>query len=160
MDGNIKLALLFIFYKFNFFQTKGDLHAHGVTDFIEESLLMRKFKHPNVLHLIGISVRNGTPCAILPLMSNGDLKSYMKQHGSVCTCIQIPKFQFFLRQIHRHDAFLPFWNPLKSSGTLIDTLKDLATGQLYAFAVGIARGMDHLAERKFVHRDLAARNCL
>ena len=79
MDRNIIVYVLQI----EFFQIKGDLHIYGVTAFIEESLIMREFKHPNVLRLIGISVHNDTPCAILPLMSNGDLKSYMRQHGTV-----------------------------------------------------------------------------
>ena len=93
-----RLAFLLTFYNFNFFQIKGDLHVHGVTDFIEESLIMRKFKHPNVLRLIGISVHNDTPCAILPLMSNGDLKSYMRQHGTVRRSL-LTKCQSLSRQI-------------------------------------------------------------
>ena len=53
--------------------------------FLKEALLMRKFNHPNVLSLLGVSVHNDIPCAVLPLMSNGDLKTYMKKNSVVST---------------------------------------------------------------------------
>ena len=61
----------------------GDLHTQAVDDFFIESLIMRRFNHPNVLRLIGVSVHNDIPCAILPLMINGDLKSYVKNNYAV-----------------------------------------------------------------------------
>ena len=44
---------------------------------------MKKFNHHNVLKMIGISVYEGKPCIILPLMSNGDLQKYLKSNKSV-----------------------------------------------------------------------------
>ena len=54
-----------------------------VEDFLQESLTMKEFSHPNVLSLIGVSVHNDKPCIILPLMSNGDLNTYLKTHKEV-----------------------------------------------------------------------------
>ena len=54
-----------------------------VEDFLQEAAILIKFSHPNVLTLIGVSVHNNKPCVILPLMSNGDLKNYLKNNISV-----------------------------------------------------------------------------
>ena len=54
--------------------------------FISESVIMKDFKHKNVLGLVGISVGvtdNVTaPYIILPYMVNGDLKSYLQSKRS------------------------------------------------------------------------------
>ena len=56
-----------------------------VEDFLQEATILMKFNHPNVLTLIGVSIHNNKPCVILPLMSNGDLKNYLKNNISVST---------------------------------------------------------------------------
>ena len=58
---------------------------HDTEEFIREAIVMRMFSHPNVLSLLGVSVYEDIPCVILPLMSNGDLKTYMLKHHSVST---------------------------------------------------------------------------
>ena len=50
--------------------------------FIAESVIMKNFKHKNILDLIGVScgVKNGItrPYIILPFMVNRDLKAYLQ----------------------------------------------------------------------------------
>ena len=50
-----------------------------VEDFISESAIMLNFDHPNILHLLGVcfDTEDHFPLIILPLMSNGDLKSFL-----------------------------------------------------------------------------------
>ncbi len=47
---------------------------------MEESLKMKRFKHPNVLGLIGVCIDAGpAPYLVLPYMENGSLLAYLKQ---------------------------------------------------------------------------------
>ena len=51
-----------------------------VTDLIEESLKMKSFHHPNVLHLIGVCIDAGaSPYLVMPYMLNGSLLSYLRK---------------------------------------------------------------------------------
>lgn len=54
-----------------------------IREFLNEALIMKKFNHPNVLNLLGISAHEEKPCVILPLMVNGDLKNYLRAKKSV-----------------------------------------------------------------------------
>ena len=54
-----------------------------VEDFLQEAIILRQFNHPNILPLCGVSVHEDKPCVILPLMSNGDLDRYLKNHSEV-----------------------------------------------------------------------------
>ena len=49
--------------------------------------MMKKFNHPNVLKMFGVSVYEEKPCILLPLMSNGDLKKFLTANKSVSTHI-------------------------------------------------------------------------
>ena len=53
-----------------------------LNSFISESVIMKDFKHRNVLGLIGVSVAVegdiAAPYIILPYMVNGDLKGYLQ----------------------------------------------------------------------------------
>ena len=52
---------------------------------MEESLKMRKFRHPHVMGLIGVCLDAGpAPCIVMPYMANGSLLSYLKkERGSL-----------------------------------------------------------------------------
>lgn len=56
--------------------------------FITESVIMKDFKHRNVLGLVGVSVGTeddiAVPYIILPYMANGDLKGYLKEKRIKC----------------------------------------------------------------------------
>ena len=44
---------------------------------------MKDFDHPNVLTILGICIDSGaTPYVVMPFMSHGSLKSYLKDSGS------------------------------------------------------------------------------
>ena len=81
------------------------LECHSLKElhvFIAESVIMKKFKHKNVLSLVGVSVgvenEFAKPYIILPFMVNKDLKKYLKSKRKevnnnseavleVCMCI-------------------------------------------------------------------------
>lgn len=89
-----------------------------VHSIIKEASVMQNFDHPNLVKLIGIVYDgNKLPQLILPLMTNRNLRTYVKQHKP-------------------------------------------GTKRKLEFIFDIAKGMEYLAEQKFVHGDLAARNCL
>ena len=41
---------------------------------------MLSFDHPNVMHLIGVSVDREVPLLIMPFMANGSILQYVKHH--------------------------------------------------------------------------------
>ena len=52
-----------------------------LNSFLTESLIMKDFKHPNVLGLLGVCLDapDGSPHIVLPFMANGSLKTYLKE---------------------------------------------------------------------------------
>lgn len=56
-------------------------------DFLSEAATMLKFDHPNVLKMEGVcfDTENGLPIIVLPLMINGDLKSFLVSKRSNVT---------------------------------------------------------------------------
>ncbi|RWS28838.1 Hepatocyte growth factor receptor-like protein [Leptotrombidium deliense] len=54
--------------------------------FLQEGLMMKDFKHDNVLSLIGVCLEtNHSPMVILPYMDNGDLLTYVREEDNVVT---------------------------------------------------------------------------
>ena len=52
-----------------------------LSTFLAESLIMKEFKHRNILGLIGVcfDAPDGFPYIILPFMANGSVKSYLRE---------------------------------------------------------------------------------
>ena len=71
------------------FAVQVQLSNQIIEDLLMEAIIMRKFNHLNVLNMLGISVYEQKPCIILPLMSNGDLKKYLKANNYVSIKLQI-----------------------------------------------------------------------
>ncbi len=117
-------------------------------DFLFEAVIMRKFNHPNILSLCGVSVHDNKPCVVLPLMKNGDLKHYVLHNKQVCfsklllICILSCLFL---------TALLAFFQLFG---------QNLTVANLCGFALDVAKGLDYLEDQNFIHRDVAARNCM
>ena len=52
----------------------------NVDQFIQECIIAKRFNHPNILNLIGVSYKEGeaVPLMILPFMHNGDVQSFVQ----------------------------------------------------------------------------------
>lgn len=102
-------------------------------EFLQEASVMKTFCCQHVVRLLGVVSKDQPVYVIMELMSNGDLKSYLRSHRP-----------------HTEDEeedSAPRGQP--------PSLK-----QILQMAAEIADGMAYLTASKFVHRDLAARNCM
>ncbi|CAI8036673.1 Tyrosine-protein kinase transforming protein RYK, partial [Geodia barretti] len=106
----------------------------GQKRLIEESLVMIKFNHMNVMKLIGVSPHNWPSVYIvMPFMIYGSLLSYLRKNRADFTIL--------------------------NTNDDIDIVNEVGK-KLWSMCLQICRGMEYLASLKFVHRDLAARNCM
>ena len=68
--------------------------ASKIEQFIKECIIAKKFNHPNVLNLIGVSFLKGeaVPLMILPFIHNGDVKSFVKsKRGNILEVTEYPE---------------------------------------------------------------------
>lgn len=86
-------------------------NAVDVAAFFKEALIMKDFDHPNVLRLFGVSIRDGKPLVVVPLMTRGssltlirDPDSGLKHEQLIGMIIDIAKGMSYLESrniIHR-----------------------------------------------------------
>lgn len=98
--------------------------------FLNEASTMKQFDTAFVVRLLGVVSQSQPTYVVMELMTNGDLKSYLRSH----------------RAEYDNGTDPPPQPP---------TLR-----QILQMSAEIADGMSYLAAKKFVHRDLAARNCM
>ena len=74
----------------------------SIEAFLREGMIMREFRHENVLTLIGVALgTNGLPMIILPHMLNGNLKAYI---AKPTLQVKTPSCIMLLRLVVRHSA--------------------------------------------------------
>ncbi|XP_014668164.1 PREDICTED: inactive tyrosine-protein kinase transmembrane receptor ROR1-like [Priapulus caudatus] len=102
-------------------------------DFRREVDLMTDLRHPNIVCLIGVCIKEEPMCMLFEFMAQGDLHEFLVMRS-------------------------PHSDVSMSSGEDNQHLLDHA--DFFYIAIQISAGMEYLSSRHFVHRDLAARNCL
>ena len=61
-----------------------EFDRHSVENFLKEGVIMKNFQHPHVLQLLGVVVGpSNEPMVVLPFMSSGDLRTYVKDKKKV-----------------------------------------------------------------------------
>ena len=115
---------------------------------IDESKIMAKFDHPNVMKLLGVSISKCTPFIIMPFMAHGSVLSYLRKNRVQFTVEDEEKVELvyiiLLVYVSLHQYL-----QIREYGL-----------SLLSMCLQIAKGIEYLWLKKFVHRDLAARNCM
>ncbi len=106
-------------------------------DFEREAELMLKFRHPNIVRLLGVCAIGEPLCLLFEYMTRGDLNEFLRS----CS----PE-HFIVRN--------------RSTEILCQDSPKLDHGEQLAICQQIASAMVYVTEQGYVHRDLATRNCL
>lgn len=104
-------------------------------DFRREVDMMSEMRHPNIVCLLGVVMKQEPMCMLFEYMCFGDLHEYLIQHSP-------------------HSDMSVVSDEDGSQRPILDY------GDMLHTATQIASGMEYLASHHFVHRDLAARNIL
>ena len=112
---------------------KENASAKIQSDFRREVDLMTDLKHPNIVCLIGVCMKDEPMAMLFEYMSEGDLHEYL--------CMRSPHSDVSVSDDEGASQVLDHADMLH-------------------IAIQIAAGMEYLSSHHFVHRDLAARNVL
>lgn len=104
-------------------------------DFRREVDMMSEMRHPNIVCLLGVVMKQEPMCMLFEFMPLGDLHEYLIQHSP-------------------HSDMSVVSDDDASQRPILDY------GDMLHIATQVASGMEYLASHHFVHRDLAARNVL
>ena len=104
-------------------------------DFRREVDMMSEMRHPNIVCLLGVVMKQEPMCMLFEYMSMGDLHEYLIQHSPHSD----------MSVVSEEDG---------SQKPILDY------GDMLHIATQVAAGMEYLSGHHFVHRDLAARNIL
>ncbi|XP_068707041.1 scavenger receptor cysteine-rich domain-containing group B protein-like [Montipora foliosa] len=117
-------------------KTCGDFPAEKVVSTKDENNLLTELKimsclgsHLNILNLFGACTIQGPTYLVFEYAEHGSLLDYLQQNQM---------------------------NVYENNSS--DTKRTLSSLQKLKIALDIARGMKHIAEKKFIHKDLATRN--
>jgi len=103
-------------------------------DFRREVDMMSEMRHPNIVCLLGVVMKQEPMCMLFEFMTLGDLHEYLIQHSPHSD----------MSVVSDDDSQRPI----------------LDYGDMLHISTQVAAGMEYLAGHHFVHRDLAARNIL
>ncbi|KAL8604777.1 hypothetical protein ACOMHN_017735 [Nucella lapillus] len=105
-------------------------------DFRREVDLMSELRHPNIICLLGVCMRQEPTCMLFEFMVQGDLHEYLVMHSPHSDLSVVEKAR------------------------LGGSVKVLEYPEMLMASTQVAAGMEYLSSHHFVHRDLAARNVL
>ena len=103
-------------------------------DFQREVEMSTELRHPNIVCLLGVVLKDDPQCMVFEYLSQGDLHEFLINHS--------PKMD------------------VSDDDLSSCPERTLDTADMSFIAIQIAAGMEYLAGHNYVHRDLAARNCL
>lgn len=71
-----------------FFADEADMDT--ITSFIQEAVVIKDLKHPNIVQLVGVVLqRAAAPYIVTPLTRNGDLGHFLKISRATSARIQV-----------------------------------------------------------------------
>ena len=71
---------------------RGDTNMDSIEEFLKEAIVMKNFKHPNILPLLGVVIKENIPNVILPFMDNGDLRIFISNEKNRFTVRELVTF--------------------------------------------------------------------